>query len=439
MWEPCGPIRGLADIAALEAVPLEQRITDWDIASWLWRGLNAVPEKPAVIYFDRADPAATPDVLTYAELAARTARIAHLLLACGIGPADPVLFLSPPVPDAFALLAAALTVGIAAPVNWMLEPAHLLGLIRGSGAKLVVALGPMAGFEIWEKFSSIRSALPDGVRAFSLEELTQAAATFPDTTPQRPARAADEVVAYIHSGGTTGAPKIVPLTSRGFVHKVWCITMTMAHRPGDVLLADMPLFHIAGFIHCALQPLVHGATLVVPSPHGARDRALTANYWKFVERFRISFLHGVPATLSLLAQNPPTTEDISSLAPWSTTGSTALPVSVAETIRDRLGIRLVATYGATEFCMNATQAPRDGDPASAPAASAIRIARSAWCGAMAPRCGTAWREKPAMCWSARPETRPGTWACLAIRRSSWTAAGSTMAISACWTRTAICG
>jgi len=58
----------------------------------------------------------------------------------------------------------------------------------------------------------------------------------------------------------------------------------------DILFADMPLFHIAGFIHCALQPMVHGATLVVPSPIGARDRNLVANYWKFVERFRIQRL-----------------------------------------------------------------------------------------------------------------------------------------------------
>jgi fatty-acyl-CoA synthase len=371
VWEVGGPIRGVADIAALEAVPLEQRITDWDIASWLWHGLTASPGKLALRYFAQADPDATPVDVTYAELVERTDRIAHLLLACGVGRRDPVLFLAPPVPDAYALLAASLTIGVAAPVNWMLEPAHLLGLIRGSGARVVVALGPTPGFEVWDKLSAIRAELPEDVRVFSLaapggevlpEDLMVAAAAFPATPPPRSPRSADDVVAYIHSGGTTGAPKIVQLTSRGFVHKIWSITVTMAHRPSDVLLADMPLFHIAGFIHSALQPLVHGATLVVPSPHGARDRALTANYWKFVDRFRVSFLHGVPATLTVLSQNPPTTEDVSCLAPWSTTGSTALPVSVAETIRDRMGIRLVATYGATEFCMNATQAPRDGDP-----------------------------------------------------------------------------
>ena len=371
IWEPCGPIRGLADIEALEAVPLEERITDWDIGAWLWRGLAEYPEKDALIYLEKADPDGPFVTLRYAELAARVARVARLLQVHGVGPHDPVLFLTPPLPDAFALLAAALGVGIAAPVNWMLEPAHLLGLVKASGAKVVVAAAPMPGFEVWEKLEAVRAELPAGVTVFSLappgmppraDDLMAAAAGFPVTFPERPARAGEDVVAFIHSGGTTGAPKIVPLTSRGFVHKVWAITMTMAHRPTDVLLADMPLFHIAGFIHCAVQPMVHGATLVVPTPLGARDKALVANYWRFVERFSISFLHGVPATLGLLAQHPPAGEDISSLAKWSTTGSTALPTSTAETIRDRLGIRLVATYGATEFCMNATQAPRDGDP-----------------------------------------------------------------------------
>jgi len=138
--------------------------------------------------------------------------------------------------------------------------------------------------------------------------------------------------------------------------------MTMAHRPSDVLFADMPPFHIAGFVHCGVLPILLGETLVVPTPLGARDKQLVRNYWKFVERFRISFLHAVPTTLGQLAQHKPTTEDISSLARYSVTGSTALPVSVAHAIEETLGIRLVATYGATEFCMNVTQAPRDGEP-----------------------------------------------------------------------------
>jgi fatty-acyl-CoA synthase len=39
-----------------------------------------------------------------------------------------------------------------------------------------------------------------------------------------------------------------------------------------------------------------------------------------------------------------------------------LPVDVARKLEAATGIRLVATYGATEFTQNVTQAPRDGEP-----------------------------------------------------------------------------
>jgi fatty-acyl-CoA synthase len=372
IWEPGGPIRGQTEIAALEEIPLESRITEWDINAWLRRGLAADPDKVAITYFQQADPEATPTVLHYRELRARANRIANLLHRLGVRSGDAVQFLLPVVPDLFAVLVASMARGIASPVNWMLEPAHLLDLIRAADASVVIVLGTTPDFAIWEKISAIRDQISPNVRIFSLHapggtllpdsDLLTAAANESDELVFSDRRGRDDVVAYIHSGGTTGAPKLVKLTSGGFVHKVWTITVTMAHRPTDILFADMPMFHIAGFVHCGVQPLVHGASLVVPSPLGARDRLLVRNYWKFVERFRISFLHAVPTTLGLLAQNPPQSEDISSLAPYSVTGSTALPVATAEAIERGLGIRLVATYGATEFTMNVSQAPRDGEP-----------------------------------------------------------------------------
>jgi fatty-acyl-CoA synthase len=122
------------------------------------------------------------------------------------------------------------------------------------------------------------------------------------------------------------------------------------------------MFHVAGLVSCAIIPIVMGMSLVIPTPMGARDKVFIGNFWKFVEKCRITFLHAVPTTLGTLAQNPPVNEDVSSLRDYATTGSTALPVDVARTIEARLGIRLLMTYGATEFTQNVTQAPRDGDP-----------------------------------------------------------------------------
>ena len=44
------------------------------------------------------------------------------------------------------------------------------------------------------------------------------------------------------------------------------------------------------------------------------------------------------------------------------TGSTAMPAEVAKEIEDATGVRVLATYGATEFTQNVSQGPKDGDP-----------------------------------------------------------------------------
>jgi fatty-acyl-CoA synthase len=106
----------------------------------------------------------------------------------------------------------------------------------------------------------------------------------------------------------------------------------------------------------------NGARVVIPSRMGARSKRFIANYWKLVERYRISILSGVPTTLSVLVDVPVNGADISSLRPYAPTGSAPLPAEVARKMEERIGVRMIATFGATEFTQNATQPPRDGDP-----------------------------------------------------------------------------
>jgi fatty-acyl-CoA synthase len=110
------------------------------------------------------------------------------------------------------------------------------------------------------------------------------------------------------------------------------------------------------------MPFANGARVLIPSRMGARSKRFLANYWKLVERYRISILSGVPTTLSVLVDVPVNGADISSLRPYAPTGSAPLPAEVARKMEERIGVRMIATFGATEFTQNATQPPRDGDP-----------------------------------------------------------------------------
>ncbi|MSQ70955.1 MAG: acyl-CoA synthetase [Betaproteobacteria bacterium] len=366
------PLRDLADIEAIERVPLEERIFSWNVNDWIRRGCERDPGKTALLYLEDADPFAEPVTLSFAELSRRSTQVANLFHSLGVGARDPVAYLLPTLPQLYVVQLAALAAGIACSLNWMLKPEQLLELIRASRAKVVVALAPTPGFEIWENLQAIRAQLPEGVRVLSVRgpggtlladsDLDSLSARQPGER-LRFARAikADDIAGYVHSGGTTGSPKLVQLTHRGFVYKCWSIVEMMAHLPGDRIFADYPMFHIAGFVGRGIMPIACGMSILIPTPLGARSKTFIANYWKLVERYGITIFSGVPTTLSVLVKNPPRGEDISSLRPYATTGSTGLPVETSQQIERVLGIRMLLTYGATEYTSNVTQPPRDGE------------------------------------------------------------------------------
>ena len=367
------PLRTLKDVEEYERVPLESRIFSWDVNEWIRRGCGLEPEKTAIHYVEDGKPDGKSLSITYKELQIRANQAANLFYSLGVRPGDVVFFLMPSVPQLVVVTLGALATGIACGANWMLKPAHVLELVRSSRAKLLIAQGPTPGYEIWENVQAIRARLPQSVRVLSVQGPggTRLPESDLDTLlDEQPGDRLifhrsvepDEIAAYVHSGGTTGAPKLVKLTHRGLAYKCWVNAVVMAHTPRDVILADYPMFHIAGFFGKCVLVIANGMTMVIPSPLGARDKNFISNYWKFIERFKVTLLSGVPTTLSVLAKNPPTTEDISSLRPYMCTGSTSMPAEVAREIEQATGVRVLATYGATEFTQNVTQAPRDGDP-----------------------------------------------------------------------------
>ena len=145
------------------------------------------------------------------------------------------------------------------------------------------------------------------------------------------------------------------ITHRGLAYKIWVSNMIMAHQAEDVIFADYPIFHVAGFYNRCASAIADGMCIVIPTALGARNKEFIARYWKFVERCGVTVLAGVPTTLSVLAKNPPQGENVSSLRPYMPTGSTGMPIEVAHEIERITGVRCLLTYGATEYTANVTQ------------------------------------------------------------------------------------
>ena len=367
------PLRTLRDVEALECVPLEQRIFSWNLNDWLTRGCTREPDKIAIRYITDANPDSAPVTLTYRELTRRGNQAANLFHKLGVGPQDTVLFLLPTMPELYVVMLGAVAAGIACSINWMLKGEQLAELIRSTEAKVIVALGPTPGYEIWENLQAIRDQIPSSTHVLTVpgpggasladSDLTTRAAHEPgDRLTFTRSVAPDDLAAYIHSGGTTGSPKLVKLTHRGFAYKCWANAVIMAHTPDDVIFSDYPMFHIAGAFGRGYFALAHGMSIVIPTPMGARDKRFIDNYWKFVDRFKITVFSGVPTTLAQLAKSKPAGENLKTLRPYMPTGSTAFPSEVGRQIEAAIGVRVLLTYGATEYTQNVTQAPRDGDP-----------------------------------------------------------------------------
>jgi len=367
------PLRTLRDVEELERVPLEQRIFSWNLNDWIARGCAHDPAKIAIRYIEDGDPDREGVAISYAELRTRANQAANLFRSLGVGPDDVVLYVLPTVPQLFVAMLGALACGIACGVNWMLKPEQLVELVRATRAKVIVTLGPTPGFEIWENLQAVRAQIPPSVHVLTVPGpggTADPATDFDTLAAGQPGDrlafdrtvAPDDIAAYVHSGGTTGSPKLVRLTHRGFAYKCWANAVVMAHNADDVIFADYPMFHIAGIFGRGYFAIALGMAIVIPSPIGARDKRFIDNYWKFVERFGITIFSGVPTTLAQLAKSGPRGEKLASLREYACTGSTAFPAEVARQIESLIGVRVLLTYGATEYTQNVTQAPRDGDP-----------------------------------------------------------------------------
>jgi fatty-acyl-CoA synthase len=130
---------------------------------------------------------------------------------------------------------------------------------------------------------------------------------------------------------------------------------------GEVVFHDSPMFHSGGLMGRCIPPLASGASILIPSVMGARDKRFIANYWRFVEKYRVTRLSGVPTTLAVLTKSPPQDEDLSALKPYFVTGSTAMPVPIRNRFEQISGVRVLNSYGMTENTASIAIDPRDGE------------------------------------------------------------------------------
>ena len=372
---------GPSQLAAIERVRLSDRGLPASTYELVRRAAELWPDRPAVSVLPDAQSFHTPLVQTFAELACDVHRAAAVLAELGVGRGDAVAVVSVNCAQLLPLLLAAEAIGVYAPINPGLAPEHAVELVRLSGARVIAASGPELDEGVWSHARTIaestgaRALLAlrptaasgeplaleplDGVKVANLQERMADAeeAKLPGAPP-----APDDIASYLHTGGTTGTPKLAARTHANEVSNAWMIRASNVLDESSVIFAALPLFHTNALVVTVLAPLLKGQHVVWGGPLGYRDVRLFENFWKIVERYRIAAMSAVPTVYSVLAQIP-VDADVSSLR-LPIVGAAPLPPAVRDAFEARTGVALCEGYGLTEgTCVSAVNwpgAPRSG-------------------------------------------------------------------------------
>lgn len=153
----------------------------------------------------------------------------------------------------------------------------------------------------------------------------------------------EDIALVLHTSGTTGRPKRVPLSHANLLASARNVVQTYRLTPEDISLCVMPLFHVHGLVASALAPLLAGGTVVmVPRFHAL-------SFWSIVRQHRVSWFSAVPTIHQMLllraqAGSRPTAERLRFIRSCSA----ALPPQMMIEMEERFGVPVLEAYGMTE-------------------------------------------------------------------------------------------
>lgn len=351
-------VRSREDLASFEAeMSLEERLPERSILDVFVGAASRLPEHTALTMLMTGAPDESPRRVSYSALLGLIRRAANLFSALA-GPRPGVAYMLPSLVETHAVLWGAETAGYAVPINFLLQPEHIAALLNASGVRILVALGPHPVLDIWQKALALREqvpglmllrvAPPGGALEERVIDFHAALMAQPEDRLVfgEPGRDAD-VAAYFHTGGTTGAPKLVALTHRSQLVAALGGAVLGDLRPTDTLTATLPLFHVGGTTFCALSAFMAGVSLLIMSPGGLRNPAMVQGYWRLASQYGATLVGAVPTSVGAVLEVPLDGIDIGCVRAGFC-GAASLPTAVGARFRQVTGRGLFEVYGMTE-------------------------------------------------------------------------------------------
>lgn len=360
-----------------EGVPAEVTWPNGALDGLLRRSAEKYPDKPALVFFDRA--------LSYKQLDAIVDQLAAGLQAKGLAPGERVSLFMPNCPQLVIAYQAVWRCGaVAVPSNPLYTAAEFAHQANDAGSRFVIALSMM-----YDRVREARPATPiEHVVVTNIKEYFKGplkalftvlkerkgghrvdisgelntyewSEVLADHPPAPVEVGSDDLAMLMYTGGTTGVPKGAMLThgnmmANAFQTRAWC---PGAVEGEEVMLTALPLTHSYSATVSMNHSISAGySQLIIPD---ARD---LGNLLKVIDSHQPTYFPGVPTLYAAITRHRHVVNgkyDVSSIN-WCISGAAALPPEVQRQFEAITGGRLVEGYGLSEASPVTHANPLDG-------------------------------------------------------------------------------
>ncbi len=306
---------------------------DFGVGAWPARVARQRPHAQAFLYRDH--------FTTFAEVAERTARIASVLRAHGIGRGDRVAYLGHnSALFAEVLFATARLGAVIVPLNTRLAPRETAYILGDCTPSLLVWAPPFGGIVQDPQVAALGiPTIEVGDDPFTGPLATLIAQASPDPIDEPIDH--DDLFMIQYTSGTSGHPKGVMMSHGNVTWNVLHAILDVDLRIGTVSLVAAPMFHTASLNMHFLPTFLKGGLSIIEESW--RDERVL----DLIEEHRVTYLSGVTAVYESLTRSPRwPTADLSSVT-VAMSGGSPLPESLLMTYAAR-GIAIAQAYGLTE-------------------------------------------------------------------------------------------
>lgn len=377
-----------ADVMAIEAeASWDARAMPKSMYAFLSQTEAAHGPRSAISFQLQSGPKDPSKTLTWTDLKGRVTQAANLFRSLGVGENDVVAYVLPNALETAVTLLAGAVAGIVNPINPLLDPDQIAAILRETKAKVVVTLRAFPKTDVPQKLAAALVNAPHVTHVLEVDlndYLTPPKSWIvPLVRPKNPIahkakvldfraecakqqkgnltftdRTTDHVAAYFHTGGTTGMPKVAQHMVSGMIYNGW-LGKRLLFKETDIVMCPLPLFHVFAAYPIMMSTIASGMHAVFPTPQGYRGEGVFDNFWKLIDRWKVTYMVTVPTALSALMQRP-VDADVSTLR-GAFSGSAPLPIELFNRFEKATGVQIVEGYGLTECtCLVSINPPEGG-------------------------------------------------------------------------------